>query len=254
MAKQALKAIIMFANLAMAKSDCHDGLQLWTDSFPVQSFAEPSSGLPFFIIIATVFMFGLVIGTFWAWFAIYPYFTRVTLVEPRSNIVPRPTFLLQSLPESSSSRAQAQVPVKAAPPLRRQGSTTTAAGRAASSGAAGPAASSGAAERAAGAASSSAGSSSGDAAAAAAAAAADQRAAGPTSTERSAAAERGNIRSRRSIANQGLPLSVSPMGERYHCTESCKGLRNARVGTLRPGSSEANISSVWAWTRSANSF
>ena len=63
MAKQALRAIIMFAKLAMAKSDCHDGLQLWTDSFPVQSFAEPSSGLPFFIIIATVFMFGLVIGT-----------------------------------------------------------------------------------------------------------------------------------------------------------------------------------------------
>ena len=217
-AKQALKAIIMFAKLAMAKNDFHDGLQLWTGSFPAQSFAEPSGGLPFFIILVMVFAFGLMIGAILAWSAIYPYFSRVTLSAcVKINIVPRPTFLLhESCPASTSTTLLRAL-------LRALGMPRALlrAGRAA------------------------------DASLRAlgvlwallqaltlrlmALPLVIQRPpAGPSSISMPAAAQCGNLKSRaRRSATNDLPLLFSPTGQRSHCVASCTGpgLRNARVAS-----------------------
>jgi hypothetical protein len=49
-AKTALKVTILFAKLAQAKAE-ENVIQLWTESFPdsIQSFTEPTSGLPFWL-------------------------------------------------------------------------------------------------------------------------------------------------------------------------------------------------------------
>lgn len=57
--KQALKAIILFARMAMAKGQEENQVRLWQSSFQVQPFYEPSSGPPFYIIIFLIFLFGL---------------------------------------------------------------------------------------------------------------------------------------------------------------------------------------------------
>jgi hypothetical protein len=95
-AEKALKAILLFAKLAQAKAEKENMIQLWNEPIPIQSFAEPASGWPFFIIIFMVFSFGVMFGAVLAWFMIYPYFNRVTLVH--SDIIPRPTFLMHALP------------------------------------------------------------------------------------------------------------------------------------------------------------
>jgi hypothetical protein len=95
-AEKALKAILLFAKLAQAKAEKENMIQLWNEPIPIQSFAEPASGWPFFIIILMVFSFGVMFGAVLAWFMIYPYFNRVTLVH--SDIIPRPTFLMHALP------------------------------------------------------------------------------------------------------------------------------------------------------------
>ena len=80
-AEKALKAIILFAKLAQARAEGETMSQLWTNSVPVQSFAEPASGWPFFIITFMIFSFGMMFGAVLAWLMIYPYFHGVTLNE-----------------------------------------------------------------------------------------------------------------------------------------------------------------------------
>ena len=53
--KTALKALILFAKLAKARGENEDAVQLWTESFPISSFTEPASGLPYFLIILMIF-------------------------------------------------------------------------------------------------------------------------------------------------------------------------------------------------------
>jgi hypothetical protein len=54
--KQAPKAIILFARMAMAKGQEENQVRLWQSSFQVQPFYEPSSGPPFYIIIFLIFL------------------------------------------------------------------------------------------------------------------------------------------------------------------------------------------------------
>eukprot|EP00435_Cladocopium_sp_Y103_P063810 s1782_g25.t1 len=138
-AKQALKAIILFARLAKAKGE-NGEIQLWQPSFPIIPFNDPMSGLPFFIIISAIFIIGVLLGAVLMWLAVYPYFHRVTLVESMANVIPRPSFLLHSLPEDRSPRPQNGTSHD--PLLRRDTSTSTsnAAGVGASSSADGKAA------------------------------------------------------------------------------------------------------------------
>ena len=107
-AEKALKAIILFAKLAQAKAEKENMIQLWNELIPIQSFAEPASGWPFFIIIFMVFSFGVMFGAVLAWFMIYPYFNRVTLVH--SDIIPRPTFLMHALPRKERSQRTSTAP------------------------------------------------------------------------------------------------------------------------------------------------
>ena len=95
MTRTALKALILFAKLVQAKG-AENEMQVWIEEsvLPLTSFARPESGWAFFIIIVMVFCFGLLIGAVAMWFAVYPFFHRVTLVESRSNVVPRPSFLM----------------------------------------------------------------------------------------------------------------------------------------------------------------
>ena len=81
--KQALKAIILLARMAMAKGQEENQVRLWQSDFPLQPFYESSSGLSFYIIIFLIFMFGLLTGAVLMWLAVYPFFHRVTLVESR---------------------------------------------------------------------------------------------------------------------------------------------------------------------------
>jgi len=82
-AEKARKAIILVAQMAIAKGQNDDQIQLWQPSFPLQTFSDPSSGPPFFFIILMVFAFGLLAGAVLSWFAIYSYISRVTLVESK---------------------------------------------------------------------------------------------------------------------------------------------------------------------------
>ena len=90
--KQALKAIILLARMAMAKGQEENQVRLWQSDFPLQLVYESSSGLPSYIIIFLIFMFGLLTGAVLMWLAICPFFHRVTLVES-GELIPRPTFL-----------------------------------------------------------------------------------------------------------------------------------------------------------------
>ena len=47
MAEKALRAIILFAKLAQARTDGENMLQLWAEPFPIRSCAEPANEWPF---------------------------------------------------------------------------------------------------------------------------------------------------------------------------------------------------------------
>ena len=236
---QALKAIILFAKLAQAKGERDDQVQLWANSIALQSFSDPSSGPPFFLILAMVLFIGILLGAVLAWMMIYPYMHRVTLV--RSNVIPRPTFLMHPLPEENQrSRDQN------APQPRRSQATSSSAAAERSSSAAAERSSSAAAGRSSSAAaehssSAAAERSSGAAAgrSSSAAEAATQRAAGPVSAAAAAGTERGNgslrLRNRQlGTLARDFPLYVSPMGQRFHSDPNCRGLRHARSVTRCP--------------------
>ena len=168
-----------------------------------------------------VFCFGLLIGAVAMWFAVYPFFHRVTLVESRSNVVPRPSFLMHSLPENRrSQRSEAPQPRNtfAAP------ATTVGSSSAVASDAAAGSSSAVASDAAAGSPS----------AVASAAAGSSSAATGSTSAVANghAASERGsrtsNTRRRNMPRIPEIPLYVSPMGQKYHGDPNYKGLRNAR--------------------------
>ena len=206
--KTALKAIILFAKLAQAKAEEENMVQLWTEAVPIQFFAEPTSGWPFYIILIMVFSFDVMFGAVMAWFMIYPYFHRVTLVS--SNVVPRPTFLVHALPreERTQSSTSTSAPLPQVSQPRSDGPTSS------SSGAAGRSSS------------------------AAAAGAAGPNDAG-TSSSSTAAAESASlgsgIRQRHDGARSRThPLFVSQMGARYHCDTECCGLRKARMVQMCP--------------------
>ena len=180
-----------------------------------------------------VFSFGLLIGAVVMWFAVYPYFQRVTLVTERSNVVPRPTFLFHHLPEGRASQ-----PRREDGPTKAAGASTLAAD-APSSAADGRAA--GARSSAAGASSTAAGARASTAAAGASSSAADasSSAAGASSAASvlpaadAGASEGANlgtgVRRRQRGARSRVPiLYVTQMGQRYHSDFECHGLRNAR--------------------------
>eukprot|EP00435_Cladocopium_sp_Y103_P004783 s2934_g1.t1 len=237
--KQALKAIILFAQLAMAKSESDDLLQVWQPNFPLQHFSDPTSGPPFYYIVIMIFVFGLLTGAVVMWMMVYPFFHRVTLVQSQSNVVPRPTFLMEYLPQHQRRRTQSEAPL-----LRTTSSpmTTNAAdGRAA--GAADPsnAASSSAADSASAAeASSTAGAAGASSSASAAGASSSASADGASPTVGAAGALPSAAATEREIQNQSagrrrrgarariLPLYISPAGQRFHCDAECYGLRSAR--------------------------
>jgi len=211
MTRTALKALILFAKLVQAKG-AENEMQVWIEEsvLPLTSFARPESGWPFFIIIVMVFCFGLLIGAVAMWFAVYPFFHRVTLVESRSNVVPRPSFLMHPLPENRrSQRSEAAQP-------RNTFDAPTASSR--------PSAAAG---------SSSAVASDAAAAGSSSAVASDAAAAGSLSAVVSAAAsERENRTSnprRRNVPRiPEIPLYVSQMGQKFHGDPNCRGLRKAR--------------------------
>ena len=239
-AKQALRAIILFAKLAMAKGQDADQLQLWQPVLPLRAFSDPSSGPPFFLILIMVFGFGLIFGAALMWALVYPYFQKVTLVESMTNVVPRPSFLFHALPETS--RMSRESTNEAPLPRRRSAASSSPAadrttGASAAGGAAGAVAtrSSPAAARTTGAA---AAGGAGGAAGAAGSSAADSSSApaDAAAADRSnqGAAERGNLgsRARRRQAgarSRALPLYITEMGQRFHCDTGCHGLRNART-------------------------
>ena len=103
-AKKALKAISLVANMAIAKGQNDGQIRLWQPSFPLQTFSDPSSGPSFFFIILMVFAFGLLTGAVLAWFAIYPYISRITLAESGTNVVPRPSLPFHSVPPENRHR------------------------------------------------------------------------------------------------------------------------------------------------------
>ena len=223
--KTALKALILFAKLVQAKG-VENGMQVWIEesALPLTSFARPESGWPFFIIIVMVFCFGLLIGVVMMWLAVYPFFHRVTLVESRSNVVPRPSFLLHDLPENRrNQRSQAPqprntftAPTTPSRPSAAAGSTSAVVNDAAAAGSSSAVVSDAAA----------AGSSS--------AVVSDAGMVVPTSTVVSsdAAPERQNRTSnprRRNVPRiPEIPLFVSQMGQKFHGDPNCRGLRNAR--------------------------
>ena len=241
--KQALKAIILFAQMAIAKSEENDQLSIWEPSFPLRSFTDPSSGIPFFFIIIMIFVFGVLIGAILMWLAVYPFFHRVTLVSSQSNVVPRPTFLMEYFPERSG-RSENDAPR----PRNQSRSTSTevrqTAVSAAAGGSAGRAESSnlGAADAAVHSAGRAESSNLGAADAAVhsagwaessnpgAADAAERSAGRAESSSRSASEAVRDSRSRRRTGvSRDFPLYVSPAGERYHFDPTCRGLRHART-------------------------
>ena len=266
-AKQALRAIILFAKLAMAKGQDADQLQLWQPVLPLRAFSDPSSGPPFFLILIMVFGFGLIFGAALMWALVYPYFQKVTLVESMTNVVPRPSFLFHALPETS--RMSRESTNEAPLPRRRSAASSSPAadrttGASAAGGAAGavatrssPAAARTTGAAAAGGAGGAAGAEAtrsspaaarttgavaaggaGGAAGAAGSSAADSSSApaDAAAADRSnqGAAERGNLgsRARRRQAgarSRALPLYITEMGQRFHCDTGCHGLRNART-------------------------
>ena len=239
-AKTALQAIILFAKLAQVKSE--SAIQIWTE-VPSQiiSFSEPSSGLPFFLIVITIFIFGMFTGAVLAWM-IDPYFHCVTLVESRHGFVPRPSFLMHPLPKRDLNEKAPQ-PKSAPQPRRGSDSRTSssaidAAGTAGASSAAGDAAGTAGASPAAGDVAGTAGASF---AAGADAAGSQRRSSGASSTAAisSSATERGisrsGVRQRNSTARPRLvSLYVSKNGQRYHCDPHCHSLRKAHSIHLSP--------------------
>ena len=185
-----------------------------------------------------VFFFGPLIAAIITWFAVYPHFSRVTLVENRSNFVPRPTFLLHPLPEHRRETTS-----QAPQPRRRDESRTSSSSAAAS--ADGAAGSSGGHSLVAVRAGGAAGSSSGHSAAAVHAAGAAGSSGGHSSAAMRAdgaagshngfegASENGNLhtvtRRRRGVTRSRVPpLYLTQMGQWFHCDVDCYGLRNAR--------------------------
>ena len=253
---QALRAIILFAKLAQARGERDGQVLIWTDRVALPSFADPASGLPFFLILAMVFFIGILLGAVLAWMMIYPYFHRVTLVNS-SNVIPRPTFLLHPLPEENENPSAPQ-PRRSQTSRSMRSSTgaascsSSAAGRSSAAGAAEPTSSAAGRSSAAGAAeptSSAAGRSSAAGAAgrnSSAAAGRFSNAAGrPMSAPAadsagSAGSSAAAAGTERGIGNPGLrnrhfgntarvnPFYVSPMGQKYHNSRECRGLRNAR--------------------------
>ena len=223
--KTALKALILFAKLVQAKG-VENGMQVWIEesALPLTSFARPESGWPFFIIIVMVFCFGLLIGAVMMWLAVYPFFHRVTLVESRSNVVPRPSFLLHDLPENRrNQRSQAPQPRNTFTASTTPSRPSAAAGS-----------SSAVVSDAAAAGSSSAVVSDAAAVGSSSAVVSDAGMVVPTSTVVSsdAAPERQNRTSnprRRNVPRiPEIPLFVSQMGQKFHGDPNCRGLRNAR--------------------------
>ena len=250
--KTALKATILFAKLAQAKAE-ENVIQLWTESFPdsIQSFTEPTSGLPFWVIVFMIFIFALLTDSTLAWMMIYPYLHRVTLVESRHGFLPRPSFLTHPLPEHdpSTERSTAPQPRRREPMMGAASTSAAEPAAAASTSAAVPAAAA-----------------STSAVPAAAASSSTLclllwlfralgilrllRALGITRLLRALALI--GVLSRllagwtlqllrlRVAANQGprrrngrsrareISLLVTPMDQRYHCDSECRGLRNAR--------------------------
>ena len=259
-AKTALQAIILFAKLAQVKSE--SAVQIWTEEpSKIISFSEPSSGLPFFLIVIMIFIFGMFTGAVLAWMMIYPYFHRVTLVESRHGFVPRPSFLMHPLPERDPNERAPQpksAPQSKSAPQPRRGrdsrtssSAIDAAGTAGASSAAGDAAGTAGASSAAGDVAGTAGASSaaGDVAgtagasfaAGADAAGSQRRSSGASSTAAvsSSMTERGisrsGVRQRNSTARPRLvSLYVSKNGQRYHCDPHCHGLRKAHSIHVSP--------------------
>ena len=237
MTRTALKALILFAKLVQAKG-AENEMQVWIEEsvLPLTSFARPESGWPFFIIIVMVFCFGLLIGAVAMWFAVYPFFHRVTLVESRSNVVPRPSFLMHPLPENRrSQRSEAAQPRNTfdAPTASSRPSAAAGSSSAVASDAADAGSSSAVASDAAAAGSSSAVASDAAAAGSSSAVASDAAAAGSLSAVVSAAAsERENRTSnprRRNVPRiPEIPLYVSQMGQKFHGDPNCRGLRKAR--------------------------
>ena len=98
----------------------------------MMSFTEPASGWPFYFILSMVFFFGMMFGAVLAWFMIYPYFNRVTLIH--SDIIPRPTFLMHALPRED----RAPRPIESEPRRSQSTSSSTARAADAAGGTAGP--------------------------------------------------------------------------------------------------------------------
>ena len=158
------------------------------------------------------------------WLAVYPFFHRVTLVESRSNVVPRPSFLLHDLPENRrNQRSQAPQPRNTFTASTTPSRPSAAAGS-----------SSAVVSDAAAAGSSSAVVSDAAAVGSSSAVVSDAGMVVPTSTVVSsdAAPERQNRTSnprRRNVPRiPEIPLFVSQMGQKFHGDPNCRGLRNAR--------------------------
>ena len=175
------------------------------------------------------------------WFAVYPFFKRVTLVESQTNIVPRPSFLFHHLPDqqsgntsqSSQPRRRNQPSSSSAAAGRADGAAgsatrSAAAGRA--DGAAGSATRSTAAGRADGAAGSVTTAAAGHAAGAADASSSAHAAAGASSGVNHGGNSGTGSRRRHGVARSQLPpLFLIHLGQKYHCDVDCYGLRNART-------------------------
>ena len=102
-AKKARKAIILVAQMAIAKGQNDDQIQLWQPSFPLQTFSDPTSGPPFFLSSSWFLRLG-------CWLELYflglP-FIRTSAESPwlsRRNVVPRPSFLFHSVPPEDRHR------------------------------------------------------------------------------------------------------------------------------------------------------
>ena len=122
--KRALKAIILFAQIAQTRGESDEMLQIWQPTYPIHLFSDPVSGAPFYIIVIVIFSFGLLFGAILMWLAVLPYFHRVTLVQSGTNVIPRPSFLFHEHPGDGRKQS--------APRPRRNdlsSSSTAAAGR-----------------------------------------------------------------------------------------------------------------------------
>jgi hypothetical protein len=102
-AEKARKAIILVAQMAIAKGQNDDQIQLWQPSFPLQTFSDPTSGPPFFSSSSWFLRLG-------CWLELY--FLGLPFIRTsaeshwlsRRNVVPRPSFLFHSVPPEDRHR------------------------------------------------------------------------------------------------------------------------------------------------------